>query len=355
MSVAWLLAFAQWLCGPALRERVFEPLVADWQRQLADAAGLSAPARGRIIAGGGLAFARSLSRCAMTHALTVPPGRALARGALVFAVTAAAMIASQAAIRYVQTRGGPMSFDRPLDILLLEAVILALPLIVPLAMLPVMMRLRSRGRVAGWHAVQCLVAGSVLAFVAAGWVTPLMNRPLQDAQLERAYQRSIANDRTGRHSYPGSAIRQLRPTTPEQRAQQRVEFRTWPATQTLPEMTRTLRTDQSPLGQSITRVLAWHAMLRAPILALALGVMGWALAGLGRTRVVHAVLWFALAWFAVMLFEGRLAYLGNDLTFWRLPYWIPTVVFVLGAVALQIASRRTSQQPSAPVAPGTRP
>jgi hypothetical protein len=336
-----LLAIAEFVCGPGPRTRVFEPLLADWQRQLADAVHQPAIVRTRIIVSGSLAFGVSISRCAMSSALSLPPGRALARGAAVFAVTIVAMLVAQGAIRYWQTLGTRIWFDRPPEFLFLETLTLALPLAVPLAMLPLMMQLRRDGRFTGWHAAQCLVAGSVLAFFTAGWATPLIYRPLQDAALERSYQRSLENDRAGRFTYPGTAVRQARPTTLEERNRAREEFRQFAATQTFPQMTRTLRTDQSPMGQSISRVLAWHAILRAPILAFALGLMGWSLAGLGRTSLGHAAMWWGLVWFAVMMFEGRLAYLGNDLMFRRLPAWLPTILFIAAAIALQIRSART--------------
>jgi hypothetical protein len=62
-----LLRLADLACGAHARATVFEPLVADWQRQLRDSR--SQAARAWIAVSGGAAFARSLGRCANLSAM----------------------------------------------------------------------------------------------------------------------------------------------------------------------------------------------------------------------------------------------------------------------------------------------
>jgi hypothetical protein len=53
MNTDRLLAIAEIMCGPDARQRVFDPLVADWEREWTDAHALS---RTRAVVSGGGAF-----------------------------------------------------------------------------------------------------------------------------------------------------------------------------------------------------------------------------------------------------------------------------------------------------------
>jgi hypothetical protein len=324
-----LLVLAELVCGAAARVRVFEPLVADWQRQRADASHRSRAERARVVVSGGMAFGLSLSRCAMTRALSLPPGRALARGAAVFAGAALIAIAVDAFITAVSTSG-----RYPVDILVRYiAAPMAMPVAIPLAMLPLMMVLRRDSRATRWHAVQFLVMGAVLAALGASASRPPAFNRFTPEEEERMYHRALANDRAGRLEYPGTAYRQLHPTTATQRAEQRAVFEK-----------RMAGRDPFPraAGSWPRRV---HTALRAPVLALAFGVMGWTLAALGRARLSHAVLWWMLAWAAMLLMDGRPYVRGYSSAFVRMPYWMPTLVFVTTAIALQVASARMHRAP----------
>ena len=56
-----------------------------------------------------------------------------------------------------------------------------------------------------------------------------MQGDVRDGLYEQMYQRDVANDQAGRvTSFPATAARQARPTTPEQRAAQRERWRNNP-------------------------------------------------------------------------------------------------------------------------------
>ena len=74
-------------------------------------------------------------------------------------------------------------------------------------------------------AVLMIAASGLLTIAVTGWLTPLMQGDIRDALYEAMYQRDVENDRAGRISYPATALREVRPTTPEERARLREQFR----------------------------------------------------------------------------------------------------------------------------------
>ena len=67
-----LLSAATWLCGEAAGQQVFEPLIADWDRELRHSHTPSA--RAVAVIRGLLAFTLTLISCGLRHALTEDTG-----------------------------------------------------------------------------------------------------------------------------------------------------------------------------------------------------------------------------------------------------------------------------------------
>lgn len=326
-----LLILAEFICGAAMRERVLEPLVADWQREWHDRP-LSSWARARILVGGASALALSIAQCVLTGGLRMPR-IALVKGAAVLILSTVVLVLIQIGLNTQRFRA-----DFPFEMRIWLALPLALPLAVPLAMLPIMMLIRGAGRTSSRAAAIVVLAGALLTLVTTGWLTPLARADVRDSLYAEIERREAAGEQAGRYSYPYTAARQIRNETPEQSAQRRQAWHSSPlyvATQA--NMTR-------PRWNRSTFLMA--------ALCAAFGALGWALGGLGRTRVMPAAGWWALAWLSMLILDGRAQYWvnGGVLRLGRAPDWLPLVVFGLAAIALQIASARRSfaQAPQAP-------
>lgn len=107
-----LLDLAGMVCGDAARARVFEPLVADWQRELILARERGPLAVARATISGGTAFGGSVCRCALTSGVWIPPARGAALALAAF-VTSLALAAANLLLVFVRL-GRPLDFSTPL-------------------------------------------------------------------------------------------------------------------------------------------------------------------------------------------------------------------------------------------------
>lgn len=308
-----LLDIAEWFCGPALRASVFEPLVADWQREWRDAPA-TRWARARVLAGGSIALLLSIAQCVLTGGIRMPRV-ALIKATAVLVISTALLVLIQMGFNLQQFR----RVDFPFEMRIWMALPLVLPLAVPLAMLPIMMLVRGAGRVSARAATIVVLAGGLLTLVTAGWLTPLSRGDVRDSLYEEIARRNVR------------AADQARPETPDQRAKRREAYRS----------DRRYVEYQADL----TRPRWNRSTFMTAALGIALGALGWALGGLGRTRPIHAAGWWALTWLAVMILDGRAQYWvnGGVVQLGRAPYWAPLAVFATAALTLSIASRRTRQ------------
>jgi hypothetical protein len=317
-----LLEIAEWLCGPALRSSVFEPLVADWQRELDGATGV---ARWWTIARGSSALLMTITVCLVTGGSAMPR-LTLVKGSTVLLLSTALLVAIQIGVNWFQFKR-----DYPFEVRLWIALPMILPLAIPLAMLPMMMLIRGAGRLAGRGAAVLLCGAVVAAYVTAGWLTPRLQGDFRDELYEEMDRRTVAAEQAGQVFYPWTAARQAKPTTPEQRAAARAQWKKNPL----------YLEDQAER----TRPQWGRSAILPAALALAMGALGWALGGLGRTRASHAAGWWAFTWIALVFLDGRFLYPGNPVSqiIGRPPYWMPLAVFATAALALSIASRRSQR------------
>jgi hypothetical protein len=116
----------------------------------------------------------------------------------------------------------------------------------------------------------------------------------------------------------------LRPTTSEQRA----EFRRNP---------RYLE-----YQAEVTRPRFGRAAMLNGALAVALGGLGWALAGLRRSTPVSIAVWWTTVWLAIVLMGGRFSYWvnGAGVPVGGAPRWLPFATFAIAAMTLFVAERR---------------
>lgn len=328
------LAFASlWLDGETVRH-TFEPLVADWQRELTDA-----HQRGRLpyaiaTASGMWAFIRSLLRCAMTSSGWLPTWRA--SGIAIAAFLAAIVLAVGGVTLIVLQNGRPIEPGlRTYSSLLGSAA-----LYVPPAMLPAVFLLRRDPRTTIRHAAAAISLGALLTVGVLVLTSPeALNRYFSSFEWsEREYQRALANDRIGRYQYPGSAYRELTtPKTVEERRERHERFMAWLEEQRAKE--------PPPTWQE--RV----ARTQPAVLAILFGIMGWTLAGMGSPSIPRAMMWWSLMYLTTLGFGGLLASVVGEMSFWsaRIQYWMGIPVIAAITVILIFASRRLA--PQAPQAP----
>ena len=322
-----LLRLAEWLCGKTVAQSIFEPLIADWERELADARHAGWRRYASSAALGGAAFARSLGRCVLMSAGGLPTARSARTASLTFVLAVATPLLGWTTLAVQSGRAPGIDSIQTQAFLLYFAV-----LIVPPATLPALFMMR-RARSTTRHAVVAIACGAAMAGgVAALGSSEAINAYFSSFEsFEREYQRSLANDRAGRFQYPGTAIREQRLSTLEQRRESYQRF----------EAMRAEREARRP-------PLTWAQRLRRsqPVAyAILFGVMGWTLAGLAAPTLARAAGWWALMVVAMLTLAASPAvYLGVALR--RLPSWTTLPLFTLVAMALVTASWRRPRAPA---------
>lgn len=317
-----LLTVAVWWCGRHTAQSVFEPLLADWRHEIE-----AARAAGRLqhlnaIISGSRAYTASMARCTMTGGW-LPTSRAAQIVALTF------ILAFDAALFLLWIASLPSGRTLDLSSTMTRAFLLsAAPLAFAPILLPALFLMRRDPRSTARHAVSVIAVGAVLAAGVVWLRSPEhLNRYFATfASLERQYQRTLANDRAGRVTYPGTAIRERgRQTTIEQR---RADYERFMAARAQHDATR------PPLTWA-QRLIRFQ-----PVgLAMLFGVMGWTLAGLGPVSYVRAAMWWALMYLATLTFGGMPRTI-TGLAGPVLPHAYAIPVFTLATTALVIASWR---------------
>jgi len=236
-------------------------------------------------------------------------------------------IASEMAILDARATGA----DFPPDMLLAIAFRSASVTAFATALLPALFLLRHDPRITGRTGISVLSAGAILTAAAISLLPAPENYQLTAEQNERMYQRALANDRAGRYQYPGSVSRQLRePSTPETRRASYETFLVWAEQQ---RVDRPLPTPWQRLQRSST-----------PILAALFGIIGWNLAGVVRPTVMRALVWWGVAWFAMLAMDGRIASIFRVANFGRPAWWVLPVMTGIAALGLIVVNRRSRDQ-----------
>jgi hypothetical protein len=324
-----LLRLANVLCGSQATASVFDPLVADWQRELTESRQRGRWAHARAAASGAGAFTRSLVRCAMARSGWLPTWRAGGIGILAFV---AAIVLAMAGVALIAVQHG-----RPIEpgLRTYSWLLGTAALYVPPALLPAMFLLRRDPRATARHAAAAIALGSALTVGVLLITSPeALNRYFSSFEWsEREYQRGLANDQAGRYQYPGTAYRQLvTPKTVEERREKYARFMVW--------LEEQRATDAPPTWQE--RI----ARMQPVVLAILFGIMGWTLAGMGSPSIPRALVWWVLMYKATLAFGGLLTFGVGEMSFWnaRIQFWmaIPVIAAITGSLIL--ASRRLAPQ-----------
>src|SRR6478752_6055972 len=88
-----LLSVVEFICGPSAREHMIEPLLADWQKELALAQSQGFISYATVAVSGALALMRSLVACAIAEGVWLPPARGTMLSILAIAFSVAVSIA----------------------------------------------------------------------------------------------------------------------------------------------------------------------------------------------------------------------------------------------------------------------
>jgi hypothetical protein len=184
-----LLAIAELVCGPEARRRVFEPLVADWQREWTDARSLT---RARATVSGAAAFCWSLIKCANPASMvSITPCLGFVTFLLVFAAAGAALALQPVQYTWIGAGVRPLWLAPPDG--LAYFVPQALAYMAAFALLPAILLATA----AGWHARR-LLAGVSLTLMAMivvdGWVAPAAMRARDGYIDEGGQEISSARD-----------------------------------------------------------------------------------------------------------------------------------------------------------------
>ncbi len=269
-----LLEIAERLCGVHARNNVFEPLAADWQRELILARPRGRTAYVRTLISGALAFIRSTVMCADV-VTWVPPPRTALHGVATLVVAAVLPLGIPIAGRAVS--GSPLEVG---SIRTLASMAFSANLYFPPAAMLALFVIRRDPRLLRRHALLAIfsisVIGTGLAFATSN---DAVRRYFSTPEwFEREYQRAVMNDLAGRVQYPGTAVRQIRAQSFEQRriGYERVAAMAQSRSEDRPSWRRSARQFQ-PVA-----------------LAVVLAVMGWRLATVARPTFARAGLWWLL-------------------------------------------------------------
>ena len=306
-----LLRLAEWCCGPALRASVFEPLVADWERERRDAAAGPAYARAWVAARWSLGFLAALVGCAARHAASAE-GPMWRYGIIVSGLAIAIAIAAETILMRLTT-----SPDYTWDLLLIGALRLASLATLAAAMLPAMFLLRCDPRATTRTAAGYIALGSVLMALTVVAQPSIENYRVTFSQSERMYQRARALDLADQYRYPA--------TVEERRAR----YEQYLAMQTQAVARRPAR----PLWQPLQRSTA-------PLMVVIFGMVGWGLGGVVRPTLARALSWWLIAWLTSLIAEGRVSdVLG--LPHPPIASWVFPALTSIAAVSLMHAARRS--------------
>lgn len=310
-----LLRIAEALTGRGARYRVFEPLLADWQRELLDCQSRGVIARLSASVKGAAAFVGALAYCAVAEGVWIPP----LRGVLLSLTGVAAALAVSIAVLLI----GPPPLDLPRDLsepLVQQWVLIWASTIVPPVFLLATFLLRRDSRATLRHAVVViLIAAATMNVVRLSTTTEALRHRYDTFEVsERLYQRALAEYRAGKFR---AAFRE---TTLEERRARYERYRAWLAK--LPK-------DPPPTWSER------FAQLSPVILAMIFALSGWVLAGLGPVTVTRGTGWWALV-FAAIVAMTRVLSNVIQIPMPRPPQWVIVPLFASMMFMLVIASVR---------------
>jgi len=308
---------------------VFEPLVADWQREWADARNVSPARRGSILLTGLAAFLRTLVICGGRDLMTLPDSTTTARLSvpLLWAIVAGIVLWVGPWL-YFANRFSPIPVA-PVVVGLMSVerapVIWALSVLVGVAWLG-----RTSLARPGRAAIQLALIGVLGSFVWAGWLGPLANRELAPHAAE-AHERGLDDAAAAGRFTLEHTVRLTQPHSREERVERRLtgmlRHPRWLPLQSL----RGVPDAPAPPNYATLMAYEWHRRLQWPVLTCVLAWLGWVLA----VRMTPSRGRIALWWTIASLLTIALDRLPTDLRLTVLGVWVPVLVFAAAAALLR--------------------
>ena len=315
-----LLKLAAFVCGEQARRRVFEPMLADWQRELTNAKRSGMLSFLLALGSGCFGFIRALLFCSVCEGVWIPP----LRGTLLSLAGVIAAIAVSTSIPLIAT---PPNLPRDLSMPTTQLWVLTWTgSMVPPVFLLAAFLMRRDPRATLRH--------GIVVIVLAAAATSVMVRYTDDEWLRRRYDTfensermrefSLARHRAGQPVYRGSGYEREIATTVEQRHARFDRYRA--------QMAALRRNNPAPTWSG--RVAQWSPVLLAVVFA----ITGWMLASFGLPTIIRGVGWWALMFAAIVTMTRMLSYLvGVPMP--RPPQWVMLPIFTSIMLALIIGAR----------------
>ena len=315
-----LLKIADFVCGAPVRHRTFEPMLADWQRELTNTKRAGIASFLLALVSGCIGFIRALLFCAVCEGMWIPP----LRGTLISLAAGTAAVIMSIGVLLIAPL--PNNFPRDLSFPLVQRWVLVWSVtLVPPAFLLATFLLRQDVRATARHAIMFIA-------LAVAMMSTLVLNTMDDALRRRfdtfdAHERMRAHDiatiQAGRVVYDGGRYqREIRTTVEERRARFERYRAQMDAVRWVPPITWS------------SRVTQWSPVF----LALVFAIMGWMLAGFGKPTVQRGVAWWALMFTAIVTMTRLLSYFAG-VPMPRPPQWAILPIFTSIMLALIVGAR----------------
>ena len=315
-----LLAIAEFVCGATARHRTFDPMLADWQRELDEAHRRGTAPDLFALGSGCFGFTRALLYCAVSEGVWIPPLRA----SLVPIAAVTAAIAISIAVLLIARY--PSNLPRDLSLPMVQSWVLvwSATFVPPVFVLATFLLRRDRHATIRHAIVFVAFAIAVTTALVINTTDEALRRRYDTFEAsERMREWQLADIRAGRAVYDGGRHQRELRTTVEQR---RARFNRYRA------QMDAMRQDPTPTWRD--RFERWSPIAMAAVFA----IIGWTLAGLRMPTVPLGVGWWALMFAAIVAMTRILSYLvGVPMP--RPPQWIILPIFTSIMLALVINAR----------------
>jgi hypothetical protein len=313
------LSFTEFFCGATARNRVIEPLLADWQKELGLARSQGVISYATAAVSGAVALMRSLVACAIVEGVWLPP----ARGMLFSVLAIVFSVAMSIAILLMPRLPSGMTHS-PGDPRTQLWLLVMIPTVWPPAFLLAMFMHRRDSRATFRHAIVGVLFAAIATTAVVVATTPEnINRRYNTFEFqERIRARMLIAAKSDPDIYRGRAREQTLATSVEQRRANYEKFQSRIAA---------LRKNDPPPTPAER-----FAQIQPILLSIVFAAMGWMLAGIGHATVSRGVIWWALVLLATITMTPLLSLLAGvpmpqPAQWWMLPMFTSMTLALMAA------------------------
>jgi hypothetical protein len=313
-----LLTIATAVCGERAAGAVIEPLLADWQKELALARSQGFISYATAATAGALALVRSLIVCAIAEGVWLPP----ARGTMLSILAIAFSVAVSIAILLIPPL--PRASRSLADPMTQGWLLVMSSTVLPPAFLLAMFMHRRDRRATVRHAIVGITFAAAATIVVVFTTNPeTLNRRYNTFEMqERIRARTLAAAKSDPSIYKGNGYQRALATTVEQRraSYQRLQSK----------LAEWQRNDPPPTwGERF-------AQLQPIPLSIVFAIMGWTLGGIGPVTVSRGLIWWALVLMATIAMSTLLSLLvgvpmPRPAQWWMLPMFTSMALVLVTA------------------------